>query len=534
MADPASSSDSSTDRSDSASPSASASASGSQDTAEVARAGEAARSGMQGETARSAMSSPQAQGVLADTARSVGNTPQPDVTSGITTDPNPATQPQAQTGSGATPAPDPAKMAQDIVDANTTTRNQRGGQPPKETVNVNGVAADIVHMSRTDPELAGAVFNEARTLVDKDALDTVVNETLNEAHLADAALLGDGDPTAIDADAAQTTAAGIIAQNTNTRTMRGGTRTEVDVTEIAYDLQTLAKENPSLAVAAKAEVTASLNAKQAADVNRMLSGNASLGEELDMAFSHPVEGLKGVGKGIVNGFSALGEMVAKGSVMNAAAEQQRAAGFSALVGNDAMAQRQADLGTEMMDAAMTEDFVPEMSIDNMAQAGGEKVGFAIDVAMAGKGLITGGAKVLARNADELAALGARNSDELAGLAVRNADELPNAGSLSNIEARSWYLEQERLIPDRIDRSLPLEGQAQQAHALRNDARTTARDVMSDRELAEQITRDNPNLTWDQLVEKTRAKGFEGDDIFREIIESSQRSRQSVNKKLGLD
>ncbi len=533
MADPASSSDSSTNRSDTARSSDPAGTS--QDTPEVSRAGEVTKSGMQGETARSAMSTPQGQGVLADSARSVGSTAQAGVTSGIEADLSSANQPKALTGSGKTPTSNPAEIAQNIVDANTTTRNQRRGLPQKQTINLSGVAADIVHISRTDPELAGAVLTETGALADKEALDAAVNETLNDAHLADAALLGKGDPTApIDADAVQTTAAGIIAQNTNTRTMRGGTRTEVDVTEIAYDIEALSKDSPSLAVEVKAEVTASLNAKQAADVNRMLSGDAKLGEELDMALSHPVEGLKGIGKGIVNGFSALGELAVKGSMMNAAAEQQRAAGFSALVGNEAMAERQAELGADMMETAMTEDFVPEMPINNMAQAGGEKVGLAIDVAMAGKGLITGGAKVLARNADELAALGVRNSDDLAGVAVRNADELPSAGSLSNVEARSWYLEQERIIPSQLDRSLPLEGQARQAHALRNDARTTARDLMSDRELAEQLSRDNPNLTWDQLVEKTSAKGFEGDDIFREIIESSQRSRQSVNKKLGLE
>ncbi|WP_179381732.1 hypothetical protein [Jannaschia marina] len=111
---------------------------------------------------------------------------------------------------------------------------------------------------------------------------------------------------------------------------------------------------------------------------------------------------------------------------------------------------------------------------------------------------------------------------------------PRPGSLDNKAAREWYLEQERLIPERLDPNAPLEAQARQAHQLRNAARTQARDLMADRELAAQLARDNPNLTWDQIVARTRAKGFGGDDVFNEIIASSQRSRGSVNKKLGLE
>ncbi|OUI85607.1 hypothetical protein HK11_02000 [Acetobacter sp. DmW_043] len=61
----------------------------------------------------------------------------------------------------------------------------------------------------------------------------------------------------------------------------------------------------------------------------------------------------------------------------------------------------------------------------------------------------------------------------------------------------------------------------------------ARDIMSDRETAEKITRENPNLTWEEIYTKTEKKGYTGNDIYREIIQSSQRSRSSVNQKLGL-
>ena len=58
--------------------------------------------------------------------------------------------------------------------------------------------------------------------------------------------------------------------------------------------------------------------------------------------------------------------------------------------------------------------------------------------------------------------------------------------------------------------------------------------MADRELAQKLMKEEPNLTWEQVVQKAKDKGYTGDDVYRYIIESSQRSRTSVNQSLGLD
>ena len=108
------------------------------------------------------------------------------------------------------------------------------------------------------------------------------------------------------------------------------------------------------------------------------------------------------------------------------------------------------------------------------------------------------------------------------------------GSLSNVEARKWYLEHEAQIPNMIDSSLPLEGQAKQAFELRNKFRTEARELMANRATAESLYKTDKNLTWEQLIDKQKAKGLSGDEIYKEIIASSQRSRKSVNKSLGLE
>ena len=122
------------------------------------------------------------------------------------------------------------------------------------------------------------------------------------------------------------------------------------------------------------------------------------------------------------------------------------------------------------------------------------------------------------------------ADDAAGGAERGF----KPGTLSNADARRWYLEQEAKIPDLIDDSLPIEQQARQAFDLRNQYRTQARELMLDQQLAESLFRTDPNLTWDQIIQKQVAKGLSGDDIYREILESSQRSRTSVNQSLGLE
>ena len=155
------------------------------------------------------------------------------------------------------------------------------------------------------------------------------------------------------------------------------------------------------------------------------------------------------------------------------------------------------------------------------------------------------AKTAAKEAGEAAEEAVKQStkdalEDAAGeTAIENLDGIEGIGksgkySLSNVEARKWYLEQEAKIPDMIDKSLPLEEQAKQAFNLRNQFRTQARELMEDRATAESLYKTDPNLAWEEIVRKQRAKGLEGDDIYKAIIESSQRSRKSVNKSLGLE
>ena len=107
------------------------------------------------------------------------------------------------------------------------------------------------------------------------------------------------------------------------------------------------------------------------------------------------------------------------------------------------------------------------------------------------------------------------------------------GTLSNVEARQWYLQQEARIPKLIGSSASLEEQAMQASQFRNQFRAEARNLMADRNEAARLLREEPNMTWEEVVNKYQARGYQGDDLWNAIIEGSQRSRPSVNQSLGL-
>ena len=117
---------------------------------------------------------------------------------------------------------------------------------------------------------------------------------------------------------------------------------------------------------------------------------------------------------------------------------------------------------------------------------------------------------------------------------------PSRGSLSNVEARKWYLDREANIPSLLDSTQPMESQAKQAFDLRNEFRSKARELMQDRIAADRLVKEENNIGWDDLKNKVKeslinqgVNKFTDDDIYREIIISSQRSRKNVNKALGL-
>ncbi len=125
-----------------------------------------------------------------------------------------------------------------------------------------------------------------------------------------------------------------------------------------------------------------------------------------------------------------------------------------------------------------------------------------------------------------------------GIGALGLPEYPDS-SLSNAEARNYYAEAERrlgTLNETLSQSnLPLEERASIAADLRNEIRTKTRDLMSDRQTAMDLFKDEPNATLDELVERKAEKyNMTREQALDDIIRSSSESRGSVNAALGVD
>ena len=115
------------------------------------------------------------------------------------------------------------------------------------------------------------------------------------------------------------------------------------------------------------------------------------------------------------------------------------------------------------------------------------------------------------------------------------DIMEMKGKLNDRDTRLWYLQQDRRIPDLIDKSLPLEEQAKQACELRNKFRTQARDLMSDQKKRAELDKTDPNMSFEELVSnKMRRKGLNREQAVKDVLKTATKTRKTVNKSLGLE
>lgn len=109
------------------------------------------------------------------------------------------------------------------------------------------------------------------------------------------------------------------------------------------------------------------------------------------------------------------------------------------------------------------------------------------------------------------------------------------GKLSDVEARKWYLSQDKKIPEQIDKSLSIEEQARQACNLRNKYRTQARDLMKNQEKRAQLDISDPNMSFEELIDKKmKQKNLTRERAIEDILKTSTKTRKSVNTALGLE
>lgn len=111
------------------------------------------------------------------------------------------------------------------------------------------------------------------------------------------------------------------------------------------------------------------------------------------------------------------------------------------------------------------------------------------------------------------------------------------------QVRQFYLERVAAIGP-ADAALLAAGKgaeerARAAYTARHDARMTARAMMRDADMVEQLrardrekygTPDGP--TFEFLLEKAGAKGLVGDDAYQSIVDSAQRTDVATNRSMG--
>ncbi|WNG31838.1 hypothetical protein F0U62_32815 [Cystobacter fuscus] len=119
----------------------------------------------------------------------------------------------------------------------------------------------------------------------------------------------------------------------------------------------------------------------------------------------------------------------------------------------------------------------------------------------------------------------------------------NAPKMSNADVRAWYNQKVGEIPA-LDAQwkaagLSPEQRARKAAGIRHEARIEARGMMENkadvdalraRDMKEYGNPDGP--TFDDLVNKAKAKGHEGDAVYEYILGSSNRTNAEVNAKFA--
>lgn len=106
--------------------------------------------------------------------------------------------------------------------------------------------------------------------------------------------------------------------------------------------------------------------------------------------------------------------------------------------------------------------------------------------------------------------------------------------MGNKDVRKWYKDSIAKIPDSIDKTLPIEGQARQAFEARNRIRTEARRMMADEATRKKLDEERPNKTFEELIEsKMKRKGMTREEAIQDILETATKSNADVDKELGL-
>jgi Domain of unknown function (DUF4150)/HNH/ENDO VII superfamily nuclease with conserved GHE residues len=114
-------------------------------------------------------------------------------------------------------------------------------------------------------------------------------------------------------------------------------------------------------------------------------------KEMGAAVDQPWEGIKGAAKGIANIPSQLTEMMLQGGALQGAADMEQAAAMQSLFGQSASAAQLSE-GAAIVREGAGQISVPQFSMNNPAQAGGDKILTGVSLLAGGAGLVKSGVK----------------------------------------------------------------------------------------------------------------------------------------------
>ena len=116
-------------------------------------------------------------------------------------------------------------------------------------------------------------------------------------------------------------------------------------------------------------------------------------EDIGQALKHPVEGVKGAVKGLVNMVPGTAELLLKAAAEQRASELADAAMTQTLFGQDAAAKALSGVAGEARTNADKID-LPKLPMNNPAQQGGDTISAAVQIFAGGMGILKSGVKWL--------------------------------------------------------------------------------------------------------------------------------------------
>ena len=308
------------------------------------------------------------------------------------------------------------------------------------SIDAKNLASWMVSIRRDMPDKASAIENAVAKQLgnagDQSAFWAELGKAASYPAKADAALLAmakDVQPPSPPSRAqiiADTNALITDATSKNTFSVKGEVYAQpvtFSTERVVAQLQSLAETNPAKAQMLRAELTTRLNMYEAADINRMLAGDAGPIENITIGLNDPGDAAIGAVKGVANDGIGLVNLLARGEAMKQAGDAQQSADILRIFGKE-NAAAQMDQSAATLRQASQQDAIPSIPYSNAAQQGGANMVTAVELAGGIGGLAKGGyvsGKWVVKNADELLNTAKGKIDDVIGKGAKQAEDVLN-------------------------------------------------------------------------------------------------------------